>query len=410
MSWKIRSVWLSLVAVIAVVVIPGFASAAGVPLTLNFDNGANTQPPFTNPGAAPVDSNSFAATFDLANGSALTVGANLNFNFHISANLAVSGATLSPTANLNFPTQTTPIGLAGGPLNINSTPTGSATLTLPGPVLPSQLTNASVTNLNVALVNTPTTANTTSVSLPGSGSVDLGSIFGLFDVTLPVDANFTGAGQAGISSITYQQTAGNMLMGSGTAPGAPTNETAQYLMNLGTAIPGQQNPGTLSASVAAGVNGALNLSVLGISLGSFPLNLSSALPALSTDIPLPGVATLADLNPGGYNNVHHDDLQATMGLNAGGLSLAFPVDTNGNTTIATQTTIATNLGVAMTITVQVTATLTFGILGTLQASNINYQLQDSIAGVVAPEPGSIVLLFVGLIGALPFVIRRFRRR
>jgi hypothetical protein len=39
-----------------------------------------------------------------------------------------------------------------------------------------------------------------------------------------------------------------------------------------------------------------------------------------------------------------------------------------------------------------------------------YQLQESIANVVAPEPGSIMLLFMGLVGAIPLAIRWRRRR
>jgi hypothetical protein len=423
MSWKIRCVCLPLLAVAAVALIHGTAFA----VNLTFDGAANSQPPFHNPGAPPVDTNYFTGDFNLTNG-ALTVGADLHFNFHLSANLGVTGASLSPTADMSIPTTTQAVTISGGAIHAATSPTGTAQLTLwdeqtggydpggdggnpnPSAVLPSQLSNADLTGLNVTLIHSGDVPNatTSSVSLPVNGSVTLvNNLFGLgIDISLPVNGSLNGNGVLGVNSLGFAQGSGDGLVSQisplfGPALTAP-DQSVQYL---------SAPNGTINAAFNAGVNGTLNLSssILGIgfSIGSFPINLTQTL-GLNQPLPLPGFTNLADLNPTGYDNVHHDDLQATIGLGGNKINLpATDLSTSGTAQLVT-----TLSGVASGITFQgqVTATITYGLLATLSASNLGYQLQDSVAGVVAPEPGSIVLLFVGLAGVAPFVVRRIRRR
>jgi hypothetical protein len=173
------------------------------------------------------------------------------------------------------------------------------------------------------------------------------------------------------------------------------------------------NWGTLNGGLNANIGGNLDVDILGLNVGSFNINLPQTF-NISESTPLPGLATLADLQPTSYDTVNYDDLQATFGLLPGGsgiLNIDFPLSTSGTAALTTVTTITTTLaGVGVTITANVTGTVTFGIVATLQASNLGYQLQDSVAGVVAPEPGSIVLLFLGLASAAPLMLRRFRKR
>jgi hypothetical protein len=426
MSWKIRYASLPFMAVAAVMLIT--TQAFAIPLV--FDNGVNTQGPFTNPGPPPVDKNFFVGNFQLQNGSSLQIGGNFNFNFQISANLGLTGATGSVSGNLNVPYSSNSVTLQGGGLKINSKSTGTATLTLwdeqvngfdPGgdggnpsknvSFPPSVLTGADLTNLNVTLVQPGgPTAQTNTISFSGSGGIPV-SLFGLASFDIPVAANFTGKAVTGIDHIGFQQTSGDALTVQTAFPAknAP-DQTTTYLM---AGSPLGQNNGVLDAGLNLGINGSAQLSILGINVTTVPLNFSDTL-NLNTDFLLPGVATLADLNPTGYNPVNYDDLQVTLGLTDGGgggvFAVDFPLASSGTATIVSTATFTTNLVAPMTITANFSGTITFGILATLNATNVGYQLQDSVAGVVAPEPGSIVLLFVGVAGALPLVIRRIRRK
>jgi len=414
MSWTIRRVCLPLMAVAAIVVLPGTALA--IPLTFNGTQ-TNTAPPFHAP--APTDVSVFTGDFNLAPGSQITVAADIDFSFRTSVALG----SLTIDGDLNVPSQTQSISLLGGGLKINNPVTGSAELTLwdqqtggfdpggdgsnPSPATfpPSVLTGADLTNLNVTLVQPGgPTATSNTLTINGSGGIPI-SLFGLDLGSIPVDAQLNGSATAGINSLGYTQTSGDGLSGPG-SPGTPLNQTSSYGMNFG-------NWGTLNGGLNANIGGNLDVDILGLNVGSFNINLPQTF-NISESTPLPGLATLADLQPTSYDVVNYDDLQATFGLLPGGsgiLNIDFPLSTSGTAALTTVTTITTTLaGVGVTITANVTGTVTFGIVATLQASNLGYQLQDSVAGVVAPEPGSIVLLFLGLASAAPLMLRRFRKR
>jgi hypothetical protein len=169
--------------------------------------------------------------------------------------------------------------------------------------------------------------------------------------------------------------------------------------------------GDLSGAGTASVGGVVTLGSDFGNLGTFNIgDLVNQTINLNSSFPLPGTVTLADLNPTGFNQVNKDDLQATIGLDLTGIGLPFSLASVGTATIATQLVTTTNLVAPVTITISITGTITFGILASLLANNMAYQLQDSIANVVAPEPGSIMLLFMGLVGAIPLAIRWRRRR
>lgn len=415
MSWTIRRVCLPLMAVAAIVVLPGTALA--IPLTFNGTQ-TNTAPPFHAP--APTDVSTFTGDFNLAPGSQITIAANIDFSFRTSVALG----SLTIDGDLNVPSQTQSISLLGGGLKINNPVTGSAELTLwdqqtggfdpggdggnPNPATfpPSVLTGADLTNLNVTLVQPggPTAISNT-LTINGSGGIPI-SLFGLDLGSIPVDAQLNGNATAGINSLGYTQTSGDGIFGPG-SNGTPLDQTSTYIMNL------NDNWGTLNGGMNANIGGNLDVDILGLNVGSFNINLPQTF-NISEATSLPGLATLADLQPSSYDVVNYDDLQATFGLLPGGsgiLNIDFPLATSGITTLTTVTTITTTLaGVGVTITAEVTGSVTFGIVATLQASNLGYQLQDSVAGVVAPEPGSIVLLFLGLASAAPLMLRRFRKR
>lgn len=396
-------------------------------LALNFDEGVNTKGPFTNPGPAPVDDNYFKVNLDIDPNSLLNVAANFNVNINISANLGVSGATTSPSGNLNIPNQTVAISTTG-PAKIQTTPTGSASLTLwdqqvggfdpggdgsnpnPGATMPSVLTGADLTNFQTTLVGgSGATVQSNPITITGNGNLDFGSILGLIDLNMPLDLKVVGNAGVGLSNLSFQQTgSGDGLLGAG-SPGTPNDQTSNYVTPLGAW-------GDLSGTGTVGVGGTAELtgSIFGIdiSLGNFNLgNLIGSSFNLDSGFPLFGLAKLADLNPGGYNPTNYDDLQFTLGLDTGPDStLPFSLASAGTATIGTALTLVTNPVVPMTITINVTGTITFGINASLMAKGLSYQLQDSVANVVAPEPGSIILLFLGLAGAVPLALRRRRRR
>ena len=388
-------------------------------LALNFDGAANTKGPFTNPGAAPVDVNKFSVDLDIDPGSTLQVAANLNLNIRVSYALG----TFNNPGSLSIPNQVVNLSTTGTQ-NITTTPTGSAALTLwgqqvsgfdPGgdgfksatgvPSLPSTLSRADLTAFQTTLVSgSGATVTSNPIVINGSGSINLVNL-----IPLPLDLQITGNAKVGLSSLSYQQTSsGDAMIGNGTPNLLPPGNTATRSYGLDT-----NSWGDLSGAGTASVGGnvVLSSSLLG-TLGSFNLgNLINQSLNLSGAFPLPGTVTLADLNPGAYNSVNKDDLQATIGLDLTGIGLPFSVGSVGTATISTFLVTTTNLiGIPVTITAEMTGTITFGILASLLANNMAYQLQDSIANVVAPEPGSIMLLFMGLAGAVPLALRRRRRR
>jgi hypothetical protein len=388
----------------ALVVVLGACQASAVELL--FNGGPNTQPPFHNPGAPPQDVNLFTTDFDLAN-AALTFSMKMRMKFHVRADLGIFGiATFDPTGDLNFPTKTQPLVLNGGGLHLQTSPTGSAQLSLwneqIGAGLPSHLTNAELTGLETTLVapGHGSSVSTNTVSMSGSGSLTLFTVLG-YPFTVDLNAKLTGSANVAVNSLSFQQTGPNALVLplSAPPPNAPDQSVA-YLMSA---------EGIAYGSYTLGASGSLSLSVSGNNAGSFPLFVSETTTA-SDETVLPGIVQLADLNPTGYDPVYHDDLQATLGL--AGLTLALPdspLSTVGTAILISTVSYRGNIGVPISATGSVTASVTFGVLGTLRASGIGYQLQDSIAGVIVPEPESISLLFVGLALALPVVFRRLSR-
>jgi len=394
------------------------SQALAVPIV--FDSAANTQPPFHNPGSPPVDVNSFDTDITLLNTSTLFVQGSFAFDIHMSANLGITGATANPTATITIPAQSIPI--YSNSQHISTTPTGSGQLTLwdeqvsgydpggdgsnpnPGAKLPSTLSRADLTGFNVSLINGGgATVQSNQITINGSGSMDTG----ILGITLPVTVALVGQATAGLTALDFNQTSGDALVGNGTpnllAPGA--NATRTYPLNL-------NNYGDLNGTGAITVGGIANLDIGGLFTTSFNLgNLVNQTLNLSSAFPLPGTAKLADLNPTGYDAVNKDDLQATIGFDGSGLGLPFALASTGTALLTTTTTLTTNLaGAPITITANVTGTITFGVNARLEVDNLVYQLQDSVASVVAPEPGSVVLMFVGLVAALPLVVRRLRRR
>lgn len=414
MSWQvIRGLSVPVVAALALIVSQGSASA----VNLVFNSAANTQPPFHNPGAPPVDVNKFSVDVSLTNGSSLFVQGNVHFDIDVSANLGLTGATFSQGADVNIPAQN--IAISANKATVNSTPTGSASLTLwdeqtggfdpggdgsnpnPGAKLPSTLANADLTGLNVSFINGPGASLTTNqIQINGNGQ--LNNVLGLFDI--PLDVTINGQANASLNSLGFTQTSGDAILGSGIpgslVPGANASNTYTLFNN-----------GLLNGGGNVSVGGDVNISILGGLINpSFNLgNLINESVNLSSGFPLVGVTTLADLNPGGYDTVNHDDLQTTIALNIAGGAIPFALSSTGSAILSTVTTLTTNLVAPVTITARVSGTVTFGILASLEAGNFAYQLQDSIAGVVAPEPGSVVLMLVGLAAAMPLLVRRFRR-
>lgn len=442
MSWKtLRRLCLPVAAALAAIVAQGTALA--VPLV--FDNGSNVAAGFTNPAgnsygyansadagagtphssnpaAAPVDSNFFSADIKLEDGSTLNVQASVHFDLHGSANLGISGATFSSPADIVINNPSVP--LSSSVAHIEQTPTGGGTLTLwnsqtagndPGgdgsnpsgaSLSYSSLSRADLTDFNATLISSPAGITSNAVTLTGGGQIS--NFLGLFDV--PLSVSIVGNAKASVDSLTYTQTSGDQLSGNGT-PGIFTvgkDATRNYGFDINNAV------GNITGNATASLSASLSMtaSILGIdfdiannqSLGNL---INQAFP-INSAFPLPGQVTLADLNPTGYNKVNHDDLQFTAGINLTGLGVPFGLSSSGTALLITNTTITTNLVAPVTITVNVTGTVTFGIVASLGVDNIVYQLQDSVAGVVVPEPGSVVLVFIGLAAGLPLLLRRRR--
>ncbi len=384
-------------------------SAHAIPLVFNGGTGANN----------------FHTT--ISGTGSLTISANLSYrlstdDFPIPG---LVGTTLG--GNINIPTQSANIAVQGGAVTINTTPTGSASLTLagqqaalsfdpggdglppfgpnPGTVngLPSPLTYADMTNLAVTLVGNQNFA-LNPITVSGNTSLN---ILSLFDLNLDTEVRARPFGN--LSNIAFTQaTPGNDLLYSpGVRIPTPAGNAKDWTTRYGLA----GAPGTFSGNISAGldVDATLSLSVLGLfdipfdfNLGSFNLISESLNEALG----LIGNAELRDLNPAGYDGLPTgDDMRFTY--NDGGLlgllPLSFDLTTAGSIPVSVDTDISAVFG----FDVDVRGTVNFSINANLAATNTGFQLQDTVENVVIPEPSG--LLLAGL-GALAALVPAYRRR
>ncbi len=354
-----------------------------------------------------------------------------NLNLRLSVR-GVLGFTQSGTVTI--PTQTRDLSVAGGSVTINTTPTGSADLTLSGQQaalgidpgtdglppygpgagtvngLPSPLTYADVTNLDVTLVGNQNFA-LNDVNVNGTASINL---VNLFNLNLDLDLNAQPFGN--LSNIRFtQDTPGNdLLYAPGvripTPPGNAKDWTTRY--NLAGA------PGTFSGNVSAGldVDATLSLSVLGLFDIPFGFNLGQFTlvnQAINTALGLIGNAELRDLNPAGYDGLPTgDDMRFTYA--DGGLLALLPLSFDLVTSGAIPATIDTDLNVdlgigSVTIDVDVRGTINYSANAHLAATNTGYQLQDTVENVVIPEPSSMLLAALGGVALMVPAVRRRRR-
>lgn len=393
MRWTDRRVLL--VAAVALVCLSASsAMAASIPLVFNGGTGNNY----------------FKANIS-ASGS-LTLGANANFQLSTGGLL---GFTVS--GGINLPNTNLPLNLTTNPLSVNVVPNGSASLTLgnqqvmgfdpgtdgvPGNTgpsqLPSVLTDADITNMQVTLLQ--------SLGIPIdngpfviNGNTSIGTILG----DINIDTTVRGALNASLNNLAYTQDANtDFLVGGGTrvSPGG-ANQTTSYFAGA---------PGAITANLDASIDAEAEFSILfglidiPFSLGSFDLS-----EALNEQLALVGLATLEDLNPGDWNGPpNFDDLRVT--INDAGILSLLPLSFDLNTTATVPITLDSDFDAFVTTfdldvngTASISATIHF------EVSGLAYQVQDTIEGVVIPEPSSVCLALLGLACVAPALRRRLKK-
>lgn len=353
-------------------------------LSLNFVDGNEGFPADS---ALVNDDQTFAANLLVVAGS-VTVSANLS----VHATTAIAQTTIPVT----IPPQAKSITLVPNPTVINSNPTGTATLVTEqektvGSGL-TELTNADLQDANILLLSSQP-VQTNSITVDGNAVLD---ILGLFSINLDIDV--TGYLAGTLNNITFVQdpvTDGLVGLGNVNPPPNPPNDyTTQYTMSV---------PGMIGGNIAASFLGNMNID-LGI-FGSIDQNLDG-LAELDQDVSehfdLPGVATLTDLEPGVFSGPGRD-MQATFGLDLSGLPIPFILTTSATVPVNIHTS-------ASGVDLDVTGTATLILQTTVVLQGTNYQLQDSVPDVVAPEPSSLWLIAIGALGLFPTFVRRWRRR
>ncbi len=374
------------------------ASAASIPLTFNGSTGTQY----------------FKANIT-ASGT-VTLGANANFQLSTGGAL---GFTIG--GGINIPNQNLPLNLTTNPLAVNVVPTGTAQLTLgnqqfggfdpgndgtpgyaPGPYpggLPSVLTDADLTNMQITLLqnlgipidNGPLVVN---------GTTTIGTILGDIDIDTTVNASINAA----VNNFTYTQDANtDYLIGSGirVAPGSGANQTTNY--------PFVGAPGTLAANLDAALNAEASFDILGLfdipfDLGSFDLNES-----LNEQLALVGAAVLADLNPGDWAGPpNFDDLRVTV--NDGGFLSLLPLSFDLNTTATVPITLDSDFDAFLvTFDLDVNGSASISANLHFEISDLQYQVQDTVEGVVIPEPSSVCLALLGAACVIPALRRRMKK-
>lgn len=404
MSWTtIRRATLAIAALTAATLVASTAHA--IPLVFNGGTG----------------SQSFQT--QLSGSGSITVSANLTWRLSTD-DLPIPGLVGTTLGgSIVIPAQTQPINVLPNPTNINTVPTGTATLTLAGQQsalgidpggdgfppfgpgagtvngLPSVLTHADITNLDVTLVNNQNFA-LNQVQVNGEASLN---VLNLFDLTFDTEIRAQPTGS--ISNVRFVQNTptNDMLFTGGTpTPSGTQDQTTTY------GVVGA--PGNFSANISAGldVDATIILSLLGlfdipidIGLGNFSLINES----LNEAFAFGGRAILQDLNPNGYAGLPTgDDLRVT--IDDAGLLGLLPLEFDLSTAATIPVNLDTDFSAVVGFDVDVRGTATVTASATLRAVNTRFQLQDTIEDVVIPEPSSLILAALGGLAMLIPVARR----
>ncbi len=367
----------------------------------------------------------------LAGAGTLSVSANLTYRLS-TADFPIPGVQGTVlNGAITIPNQAVNVGVAGGSVTINTTPTGSAAITLAGQQsalstdpgadglppfgpgtgtvngLPSVLRYADVTSMNTTLINNQ---NFSLNEIPVSGNTSL-DVLGLFDLNFDTEVRARPNGN--LSNFKFvQDVPSDLLPTSGTevAPGTP-NKTTNYLVSGA--------PGTFSGNVTAGLDmdATLTLSVLGLFDIPFDFNIGNVTilnnQAINAPFAIVGATTLQDLNPGGYAGLPTgDDMRYTFNDNGylNLIPLSFDLNTSGSLPANIDSDFAVDLGIGtIDFDIDVRGSVSYSFNGSVSASNTGFQLQDTIEDVVIPEPSTWCLAGLGIVGMLPLVRRRLKK-
>lgn len=344
---------------------------------------------------------------DLAATGTATVSATGTFTLRTSVPSIFGSSNVTLNGNVNIPAQVINLNLATGSV-ISTDPTGTATVTVPdelpggtiakdgGPsdgVLPSRLTGTTLDAMDVTFINSHN-LSTNQANLNGNTSID----FFLGDIN--VATTVTGGLSGSLNNFNYTQDPGDGYLGAGTTTGDDVLDRSTQYVQIAT--------GNYTGDLNAAITGNLSFSVFGINLGSFPISIPGINQSLNlVSQPFGGISLLQDLNPTGFVP-GGDDMRANF--DDGGLFGALPLDLDLVTVGSAPITVDTDVSfLGLDWDVDVNGSATFDLDATVSATNIAYHLEDDVADIVSPEPGSFLLAMLSLAAALPLARRRTRR-
>lgn len=302
----------------------------------------------------------FTATLNASGTATVSGSGSINLGTVFGLSLGTQGFSLSQ--------QTVPVNLAGGAINVGTSPTG----------------NVSVSYINNPSTIAGTSINSADIQLLGGSSVPVN----FNPVTLNISTSVIGIGITLGLNLNVDGSL-NLLEYVGSSTGTISNPTNPE----GYGIPGTFNIG---ANVQA--TGSTSILGIGVNLGTL-LNQNINESGVNLGIPLPGIMTLGSTPTGtpGLNNLTGNFELPNLGLN-----INEPINYSG--TINETGSSSGSLGSLHDLS------LNYSLALQLSLSNISYNVSGSVPNAMVPEASTLLMTGIACSGLIGMGIRSYRRR